>query len=325
MAQATTGSLDALHAYSLALDQGRVVLRVEAIPHLRRAIELDPNFAMAHALLSGIYRNVGRSADAPEFSRRAFELRDRVSERERFFISWRYYVDAEQAWDKALDLALEWTSRKYPREAFAFNSSRIAAAAFGQHEQAVTALQEAVRLDDRFAPAYANLVGSLIALNRFDQARAGVKDAAARGVDFITLRRMSYLLAFLVGDTAASARELDWVRTSQAMWASTWGRIRQQPPDNVRPPTSCSNAVPRLPCAKDSKELAAQWKMEDAESHAIGGECGEARRGSHCRAAAPVATTSHWSVQVVRLRSVTWRKNPRSCRPSCAAFFPTPH
>jgi eukaryotic-like serine/threonine-protein kinase len=277
LAQATTGSLDALHAYSLALDQGRVVLRVEAIPHLRRAIELDPNFAMAHALLSGIYRNVGRSADAPEFSRRAFELRDRVSERERFFISWRYYVDAEQAWDKALNLALEWTST-YPREAFAFNSLGIAAAAFGQHEQAVTALQEAVRLDDRFAPAYANLVGSLIALNRFDQARASVKDAAAHSVDSITLRRMSYLLAFLVGDTAASARELDWVRTSQAMWASTWEARTAASAGHRQTAHELFERGAEAAVREGFKELAAQWKMEDAESHAIGGECAEARR-----------------------------------------------
>jgi len=87
LAQATTGSLEALHAYSLALDQGRLVPRLEAVPHLFRAIELDPNFAMAQALLSGVYANNGRSAEAPIFSGKAFELRDRVSERERLFIS----------------------------------------------------------------------------------------------------------------------------------------------------------------------------------------------------------------------------------------------
>jgi eukaryotic-like serine/threonine-protein kinase len=103
--RATTSSLEALHAYALALDEGRVVPRVEAVPHLQRALELDPNFAMAHALLSGVYANTGRFTEAPRYAQRAFELRDRVSERERFFISWRYLVDAEQAWDKALDLA----------------------------------------------------------------------------------------------------------------------------------------------------------------------------------------------------------------------------
>ena len=70
LAQATTGSLDALHAYSLALDQGRMNPRLEALPHLHRAIELDPNFAMALALLSGVYANNGRSAEAPAYSRK---------------------------------------------------------------------------------------------------------------------------------------------------------------------------------------------------------------------------------------------------------------
>ncbi len=134
LARATTPSLDALHAYSLALDQGRFVPRPEAIPHLVRAIELDPSFALALAQLSGVYTNTGQAARAPELSRRAFELRDRVSERERFFISWRYYVDAVQAWDKALKLARSWTAM-YPRESFAFDSLGLAYGRIGQHGQ----------------------------------------------------------------------------------------------------------------------------------------------------------------------------------------------
>ena len=114
--RATTASLDALHAYSLALSEGVEVPRLEAIPQLQRAIDLDPTFAMAHAFLSGVYVNTGQSALAPAYSRRAFELRDRVSERERFFISWRYYRDAIQDWEKALELGQSWTAT-YPREA----------------------------------------------------------------------------------------------------------------------------------------------------------------------------------------------------------------
>ena len=202
LAQATTGSLDALHAYSLALDQGRMNPRLEALPHLQRAIELDPNFAMALALLSGVYANNGRSAEAPAYSKKAFDLRDRVSERERFFISWRYYIDAEQAWDKALDLGLSWT-KTYPREAFAFNSLGIASAAFGQHEQAIAAFQEAMRLDSKFAPPRTNLAGSLIALNRYDQANALVREAIDRGGESPGIQRTAYRLAFLRNDAQA--------------------------------------------------------------------------------------------------------------------------
>src|SRR4030095_5903842 len=128
----------------------------EAVPHRLRALELDPNFAMAHALLSGVYANTGRSMEAPRYSQRAFELRDRVSERERFVISWRYFVDATQAWDKARDLAVSWTET-YPREAFAFNSLGLASAALGQHDGAVTAFRTAIDLDPKFVPPYGNV------------------------------------------------------------------------------------------------------------------------------------------------------------------------
>ena len=138
--QGTTPSLEALQAYALALDEGRINPRMEAIPHLQRAIQLDPNFALAQAQLSGVYANTGQSALAPEWSRRAFELRDRVSERERYFISWRYYRDAIQAWDKGLELARSWTAA-YPREAFAFNSVGLAAWGLGQYQQAVAPLR----------------------------------------------------------------------------------------------------------------------------------------------------------------------------------------
>src|SRR5262245_28805125 len=95
--RATTSSLEALHSYALALDEGRINPRLEAIPHLKRAIELDPDFAMALALLSGVFANTNQTALASHLAQRAFELQDRVSERERFFISWRYQRDAAQS------------------------------------------------------------------------------------------------------------------------------------------------------------------------------------------------------------------------------------
>jgi tetratricopeptide (TPR) repeat protein len=278
--RATTGSLEALHAYSLALDQGREVPRVEAIPHLEKAIALDPSFAMAYALLSGVYKNNDRPSEAPAFSRKAFELRDRVSERERFFISWRYYLDAEQAWDKALDLAHAWTST-YPREAFAFNSLGLASAAFGDHDKAVSAFREAIRLDPKFVPPYGNLAGSLIASNRFDEARAVLRDSAVQGVAFITLRRMWYTLALIGNDREAQVRELalDEARATQGgTWAAIWEARASASAGRVSAAHELFQRGIQMTDRDDLRELSAQTAAEDAETHAIAGQCVDARR-----------------------------------------------
>jgi tetratricopeptide (TPR) repeat protein len=276
--RATTGSLDALHAYSLAFNQGREVARLSVIPHLERAIALDPSFAMAYARLSGVYANNGRSAEAPAFARKAFELRDRVSERERFFISWRYYLDAEQAWDKALDVAHSWTAT-YPREAFAFNSLGLASAALGQHDEAVRAFQEAIHLDSKFVPPHGNLAGSLIASGRFDEAKAVLRAATAQGVAFITLRRMWHTVAVIDDDRTAQARELDQVRsTDGGFWAALWEARSSAFAGRVTAAHQLFQLGIQTATRDGMREIAGQSAAEDAETHAIAGQCADARR-----------------------------------------------
>ena len=276
--RATTGSLEALHAYSLALDQGRQTPRLEAIPHLERAIALDPGFAMAYALLSSVYSNNNRTTEAPALSRKAFELRDRVSERERFFISWRYYRDAEQAWDQGLSLAQAWTST-YPREAFAFNSLGLASAAFGEHEKAVAAFREAIRLDPKFVPPYGNLAGSLIASNRFDEAKTVLRTAAAQGVAFITLERMWYVLALLENNRAEQVRELEQMRTTQrGTLAAIWEARASASAGRVSGAHDLFQHAVQMANRDGLHELSAQTAVEDAETHAVAGQCAEAHR-----------------------------------------------
>ena len=275
--RATTPSLEALHAYSLALYEGREVPRLEAIPHLKRAIELDPSFAMAHAQLSAVYANTGQSASAPAFSLRAFELRDRVSERERFFISWRYYRDAIQAWDKALELARSWTTA-YPREAFAFNSLGSALLRLGQFGQSVQPFQDAIRLDPKFVPAYGNLAASLLAVGQPTEARAVLDQAAKQQLDFVGARRLSYYIAFVQGDSTTMARELEasiGLRETnaafgwQAHTSAFAGRIKEAHEQFRRGIQLAGQAA--------FDEVAAQLSTEDAEAHAIFGQCAEAR------------------------------------------------
>jgi len=278
--RATTSSLEALHAYTLALDEGRVVPRVEAIPHLQRALELDPNFAMAHALLSGVYANTGRSTEAPRYAQRAFELRDRVSERERFFISWRYLVDAEQAWDKALDLAVEWT-QTYPREAFAFNSLGLASGTLGQHERAVTAFRQALALDEKFVPPYGNLAGSLLGLNRFDEVTAALKLAGSNGINTNGTQRTTYLLGYLMDDRVAMDGAIAMARkTADAASAITWEARAAAGSGRFRAAHDLYQRAMEEARGDGYGELAAQWSAEDAEAMALSGACQDARSKS---------------------------------------------
>jgi tetratricopeptide (TPR) repeat protein len=274
--KATTPSLEALHAYALALDEGRATPRLESIPHLKRALELDPDFAMALAMLSSVYANTNQTALAPDLARRAFQLQDRVSERERFFISWRYYRDATQQWDKALELAQSWTAT-YPREAFAFNSLGVAYLYLGQYDRAIEPFQLAMQLDPKFVPSYSNVAGALMALNRYDEASAALKSVAARETEFSGGHRIAYLLAFIAGDRTAMTQHFNasvGIGTTNAAFgwqahvAAFGGAIG----------TAHEQFRRGMQLAQQGgfKEVAAQLGIDDAEMHAIVGQCSEA-------------------------------------------------
>jgi eukaryotic-like serine/threonine-protein kinase len=276
--QATTPSLEALQAYALAIDEGRINnQQVDAIPHLKRAIELDPHFALALAQLSGTYANTWQSALAPEWSRRAFELRDRVSERERFVISWRYYRDATQAWDKGLELARAWTAA-YPRESEAFNSVGYASLMLGQYRQAIGPLRESMRLDPKFFAPILNLVWTQTALNQFGEARKTFETARAAKVDHIGFRQTAYLLAFADNDTERMTGELNAaLEKPEGAWASNWqarisafrGHIAKAHEEFRKSVTATSQAT--------MTELSGLYSAQDAISHAVVGQCAEAR------------------------------------------------
>jgi tetratricopeptide (TPR) repeat protein len=276
--RATTASLDALHAYSLALDEGRTAVpRLEAIPHLKRAIELDPTFAMAHALLSAVYYNANLRSLAPAHSQKAFELRDRVSDRERFFISWRYYRDAIGAWDKALELARTWTAT-YPREAFAFNSLGVAMLVLGQFDQSIQPFREAIRLDPLFSPAYTNLAASLLAMNQLDEARAILRQADDRKLSYIGVRRLSYYIAFIEGDAKTMERELEAsIGVRQTNSAFGWQADTSAAEGRIKAAHEQYHRGIQLSLQGNFQEIAAQLSMEDAEMHAVVGQCSVAR------------------------------------------------
>src|SRR6185436_6531583 len=175
--------------------------------------------------------------------------------------------------DKALELTRTWAAT-YPREAFAFNSLGLCEWAFGGVEQARAAFSEAIRLDPKFIAPYVNIIGTQIALNRFDEAEASVKQARQNGLDFISIGRMAYIVAFMKNDPEWMARELaTGQNTPEGGWASNWeartviaqGKIEEGH-------RKFQETIQSAFQAKDT-EFAAQWTVEEAEVHAMLGEC----------------------------------------------------
>ena len=163
--QATTASLDAFKAYDLGRRKHFGGQYFEAIPLYRRAVELDPDFAMAYAAL-GITYGTAREYDlAAQFSQRAFELRDRVSERERFYISARYYMDVLDDGDRAIEV-LELWKQTYPRDFVPRTNLAARYGAIGRYQEALEEAREGVRLNPDAGVAYAAVAHTLICLGQ---------------------------------------------------------------------------------------------------------------------------------------------------------------
>jgi Flp pilus assembly protein TadD len=208
--QATTPSLEALQAYSmgrnLMLTQGNYTA---AVPQFQRAIQLDPNLAMAYASLGTTYHNLGEKELAAENTRRAFELRGKVSEREKFYIESHYHHFVTGDLEKAKQVYELW-SQTYPRDAGPINNLGVVYQTLGQYEKSFENFRAAQRLTPNDAVSYSNTLSVLVNLNRVKEARAMAADAAAKKVDSPGIRFDLYQLGFLQSDDAVMADQVSW-------------------------------------------------------------------------------------------------------------------
>jgi serine/threonine protein kinase/tetratricopeptide (TPR) repeat protein len=207
--QATTSSLEALKAFSLAMaarDRGG---EAESIPLFRRAIELDPNFAMAYAVMGQAYGNLGESALAAEYTSKAFERRERTSELEKFYISSHYYLNVTGEIDQSMQTYEQW-KQTYPRDVRPRVNLSVVYQQLGQYGKALSEVRETVQLDPNNAFAYENLVFVYLALGRLDEAKSVFDQALAHKIDAVGLRIARYLVAQLQGDTAGMQAQLAW-------------------------------------------------------------------------------------------------------------------
>jgi tetratricopeptide (TPR) repeat protein len=208
--QATTPSLQALQVYSLG--QRSLLANADpaaAVPFFRRAIGLDPNFAMAYALLGLNFAYLSQTGLAAQSTRRAYELRERVSQREKFFIESNYYFLVMGDLEKARQ-AYELWAQTYPRDTLVPGSVGAIYIGLGQYDKALEKTREALQLDRGSAANYASLVGCFVLLNRLEDARTWAQEAETKNVDSTWLRIILYMLAFLKNDAAGMARQVEW-------------------------------------------------------------------------------------------------------------------
>jgi len=197
--QATTFSLDALNAYGLALSTWDKKGDRDSLPIFKKAIELDPNFAMAYSALATINHNLGDSELARENATKAYELRDRVTEAEREAIEARYYSYVTGDLEKAAEVYAV-AIQNYPESAGAYNHLANDEGELGRYEQSVQNFRKALLLDPSRASTYANLAVGLLALNQVEEASAVLAEADKRGFQTDTLLQAHYWIAFLRND-----------------------------------------------------------------------------------------------------------------------------
>jgi tetratricopeptide (TPR) repeat protein len=246
----TTPSLEALQAYSLGY-QMEIVKNdnFAAVAFFQRAISLDPNFAMAYARLGNTYMNLGQTARAAENTRKAYELRERVGEREKLYIASHYETNATGNLEAARKTCELW-AQTYPHDAIPPAVLSVIYGNLGDYDKALAASQESLKRNPGSGLGYGNLVSGYLSVNRLDEARTTAQEAQAHNLDNPTIHVSLYSISFLQRDAAGIEHEA----------AGLMGK----------PGFSAQRA--------DEKETAANYEAEAAVREAMGGNMSAAKQ-----------------------------------------------
>ena len=279
--QATTSSLEALKAFTDGRRTSREKGESAALPFYKRALELDPNFAQAYASMGSAYTNLGQTSLAMANYKKAYELRDRVSERERFDFESRYYTYVTGEIEKADHSYSQWLL-DYPGDYIPHGNLGVNYIVLGQYEKAIEEMRASLQIKPNSAAAYSNLIGAYCSLNRVEDAKAAWEQAQARKLDGPTLRLARYALAFLQHDDTAMKEQVDWAAgkpgaedmmlSLQSDTEAYHGRLQQANELSHRAVDSAKHA--------DAPETAAAWQAEEAIREAEFGNSAEARRSA---------------------------------------------
>ena len=276
--EATTPSLEALQAYTKG-QRTYTDNQPGSIPFFKRAVELDPNFARAYASLGRAYANLGQASPALENIKKAYELRERASEREKFYIASQYYLEVTGEMEKANEQYQQWLE-SYPRDYLPYANLAYDYTLTGQYEKGTEVGREAIRLRPDSPLLYGNLGELYIALNRLDEAKSVFDDALAHKLEDANLRQGIYVLGFEQNDAAVMQQQMTWATgksgvedsflSMQADTEAYFGRLDK------------SRELARKAADKarhnDAKETAALWEANEAVREAEFGNLAQARQ-----------------------------------------------
>jgi serine/threonine protein kinase/tetratricopeptide (TPR) repeat protein len=278
LSEATTPSLQALQAFSLGVKTRHSKGLAAALPFYRRAVEFDPKFALAYRDLGAIYGDLAELGRAAEYVRKAYELREKVSERERFNIETIYYQTVTGELDKAAQ-AYELWQQTYPRDDIPYVNLGFISINLGNYEKAMEESREALRLDPNDENNYGNLAAAYIGLNRLDDAEAVFKQTEERKLEGEGLLGTHYILAFLKGDGAKMAQLAsvatgkpgteDILLSIQADTEGWYGKLKNARELTLRAMDSAER--------NDAKETAAGYQAEAALREGESGDREQAR------------------------------------------------
>jgi DNA-binding winged helix-turn-helix (wHTH) protein/tetratricopeptide (TPR) repeat protein len=235
LAEATTPSLEALKAYSAGWKASFSTGSAAAVPFLQRAIEIDPNFASAYATLGRMYGDIGESVLSARNASKAYELRDRASDQEKFFITLSYDLQVTGNLEKGQQTCALWV-QAYPRAwvPHGLLSGDIYVAR-GKWEESVEEGKIALGIDPDFSIGYANLAMSYMTLERLDEAENTLQRASERKLEIPDFFVLQYMIAFLKGDKVGMQREAalarkrpgtdDWMSNSEGFVLAYSGHL----------------------------------------------------------------------------------------------------
>ena len=277
--EASTSSLEALKAFSLGDGIAESRGSAEAIPFFKRAIELDPNFVMAYFELGQAYGNLREDALSSRNFQKAFELRNRVSEYEKLAVEAAYYGGVIGDLEKSRQ-SYELLAQIYPRDGLAINQLGFTYSALGQYDKALPQMREQLRLYPESPISYSAFAIVCLRLNRLEDARAALAEATRRNLEYPTLHRRLYFLAFLENDASGMAQQLAWstgkpgvedlLLSHEADTAAQFGQLSRARMFSDRAIASAERA--------GEKEAAANHEANAALREAFFGNAAEARK-----------------------------------------------